>query len=249
MEFVRIGDAKKPAAVLLHGGGLSTWSLEAAAGLLAEDYCCILPVLDGHAGSDRAYKSIEENARGILELADSETGGRAALLAGVSLGAQTALEMLAQRPDFCRAAVIESALCVPSRLTAALAGPGVRMSAPLVKKRWFAKMQADYLGIPQALFEAYYRDTCAISAEDMASFLRANALYAPKPELRKTKARVLALCGGREHGVMKRSARLAAEAVPRGETMILPGLRHGELSMARPEEYARLVRGFASIEA
>lgn len=39
------------------------------------------------------------------------------------------------------------------------------------------------LGIPKALFEDYYRDTCALGKADMIAFLKANSLYTIKPSL------------------------------------------------------------------
>lgn len=48
-------------AVLLHGGGLSWWNHRAVADLLAANgYRVVLPVLDGHAGSDGPFTSIED---------------------------------------------------------------------------------------------------------------------------------------------------------------------------------------------
>lgn len=87
-------------AVLLHGGGLSWWNYRAVADLLAANgYRVVLPVLDGHAGSDRPFTSIEDNASELVALIDRELGGRVEALGGVSLGAQVALEALAQRPQ------------------------------------------------------------------------------------------------------------------------------------------------------
>ena len=80
-------------AVLLHGGGLSWWNFRAVANLLAANgYRVVLPVLDGHAGSDRPFTSIEDNASELVALIDRELGGRVDALGGVSLGAQVALE-------------------------------------------------------------------------------------------------------------------------------------------------------------
>ena len=70
-------------AVLLHGGGLSWWNYRAVADLLAANgYRVVLPVLDGHAGSDRPFTSIEENASELVALIDRELGGRVDALGG-----------------------------------------------------------------------------------------------------------------------------------------------------------------------
>ena len=248
MVYREYGAKNPPTAILLHGGGLAPWSLESAAKALACEYHCVLPVLDGHSGADRHFTSIEDNAAEIVEFIESEIG-EVELLHGVSLGGQTALEMLSLRPGLCRFAVIESALCIPSQATASLIVPSVKVSYGLTKRKWFARLQAAYLGIPRDLFEEYYRDTCAIVERDMAEFLNANALYELKPSLRKTETRVLAVCGGAEYGFMKRSARLISESVPNGECLIIPHLRHGELSLNKADEFASIAANFCSREA
>ena len=106
-------DSGPRTAVLLHGGGLSWWNYRAVADLLAANgYRVVLPALDGHAGSDRPFTSIEDNASELVALIDRELGGHVDALGGVSLGAQVALEALAQRPRIAERAVIESA-CAP----------------------------------------------------------------------------------------------------------------------------------------
>lgn len=52
-----------PTVILLHGGGLSWWNYRDIAETLKDEYHMILPILDGHAGSDRNFTAIEENAR------------------------------------------------------------------------------------------------------------------------------------------------------------------------------------------
>ena len=161
VTVVEFGKQNKDTVFLLHGGGLSWWNYREVAKFLEADHHVILPVLDGHADSDAAFTTIEENAARLISYIDTHLGGQVTVLGGLSLGSQIALEMLAQRPDICRFALIESTLVKPSRLTHALIGPTFGMSYGLVKQRWFAKLQAAYLGIPKEFFDEYYLDTCA----------------------------------------------------------------------------------------
>ena len=242
MTVVEFGKQNKDTVLLLHGGGLSWWNYREAARLLEEDYHVVLPVLDGHADSDAAFTTIEDNAARLISYIDSYFGGQVAVLGGLSLGGQVALEMLSQRPDICRYALIESALVKPSKLTAALIGPTFGMSYGLIKQRWFAKMQADFLGIPKALFEDYYRDTCAITKADMIAFLKANCAYEIKTGLAETTAKVKIVAGSREQKNILDSAKLIHQAVPGSQLEILPGLRHGDLSINHPERYVRMLK-------
>ena len=240
MRYREFGPNGGKAVVLLHGGGLSWWNHRAAAEALAGDCHEVLPILDGHGGSDRPFTSIEDNAREILSWMDERLGGRVALLGGLSLGAQVAVEMLHQRPDLCEAALVESAALIPDRLTHALVGPAFGSSYGLVKKPWFARLQFRSLHMDPALFEDYYRDTCAIEKRDMIAFVQASAAYA-LPDLSAYAGRMAIYVGGRENRRMQRSARLLKDALPGAALRVLPGLYHGEFSLNRGADYARAV--------
>ena len=241
MTVKEFGTQNEDVILLLHGGGLSWWNYREAADLLAERYRVVLPVLDGHADSDASFTTIEENAARLISYIDTHFGGQVLAIGGLSLGGQIALEMLAQRPDICRYALLESALVKPMKLTSALIGPTFRMSYALIEKKWFAKLQASYLGIPQALFDDYYRDTCAIKREDMIAFLKANCGYGIKPALSQATAKVKIIAGSREQKNIRDSAKLLHSAIPGSEKEIMTGLRHGDLSLNHPGQYAQMV--------
>ena len=242
MTVIEFGKQNKDTVFLLHGGGLSWWNYRKVAKFLEKDYHVILPVLDGHAGSNATFTSIEDNASRLISYIDTHFGGQITVLGGLSLGGQIALEMLSQRPDICRYALIESALVKPSKLTAALIGPTFGMSYGLIKQRWFAKMQADYLGIPKELFEDYYRDTCAIAKANMIAFLQANSIYEMKPNLAETTAKVKIVAGVKEQKSILDSVKLIHKTIPSSQLEILPSLRHGDLSINCPEQYVQLLK-------
>ena len=239
--MTQFGQQNPDVIMLLHGGGLSWWNYREAAQELAEQYHVVLPVLDGHADSDAPFTTVEENAARLISYIDAHFGGQVLAIGGLSLGGQVAVEMLSQRPDICRYALIESALVKPMKLTAALIGPTFGMSYGLIKQKWFAKLQADYLGIPKVLFDDYYRDTCKISKADMIAFLKANSRYTIKPSLSETEAKVKIVAGAKEQKNIWDSAKLLHKAIPGSSMEILPGLRHGNLSINHPQSYARIL--------
>ncbi|MBQ1317302.1 MAG: alpha/beta hydrolase [Lachnospiraceae bacterium] len=238
MKIIEYGTQNPDVIMLLHGGGLSWWNFRIEAELLCGSYHVVLPVLDGHAESDADFVSIEENARRIISHIEGAYGGSVLAIGGLSLGAQILVEILAQRPDTCRYAVIESASVIPSRITHALIGPTFSSSSGLIKQEWFAKMQFKYLRMRDDLFEDYFRDTAKITKGNMISFLKANTSYAPKPELRKCRAKVRVVVGGKEQKDMLRSARLLHEMLPGSTLEVKEGLYHGEYSINHPEKYA-----------
>ena len=155
MQFRQYGADRKDTILLLHGGGLSWWNYREAAELLQGEYRVILPILDGHAGSDRPFTTIEENAAEIIRFLDERLGGSVLLIGGLSLGGQVLLEMLTQRRDLCSYALVESAAVIPSGLTNALIAPVFGASYGLIRNRCFAKMQFQSLHIRPGLFEDY----------------------------------------------------------------------------------------------
>ena len=61
MKFREYGFGNKRKIILLHGGGLSWWNYKEVAERLQRKFHVILPILDGHADSDRSFSSIEDN--------------------------------------------------------------------------------------------------------------------------------------------------------------------------------------------
>ena len=66
MTVIEYGKQNTEIIILLHGGGLSWWNYREVAKHLEKDYHVILPVLDGHAGSDASFTTIEDNAARLI---------------------------------------------------------------------------------------------------------------------------------------------------------------------------------------
>lgn len=244
MNAVEYGKENTRVIMLLHGGGLSWWNYRAEAETLKERCRVVLPILDGHSGSDTPFSTIENNAAELIAYIDEHFGGHIYALCGLSLGAQIAAEMLSKRRDLCSFAVIESALVFPMRATEALIGPSLNISYGLIKKRWFSRLQFKSLKIQESLFDDYFRDSRMITKQNMIRFLKANSSYLVKPTIANTAARVLILAGGRERKIVLRSAEKLYEAIPSSTLKVLEGYSHGELSLNHPQEYVKLLTSF-----
>ena len=241
MKIYAFGQQNKDTIMLLHGGGMSWWNYKETARLLESSYHVVIPVLDGHADSDAPFTGIEDNAGRIIDFININYGGTILALCGLSLGAQIAVEMMAQKADVCRFAMIESVSLIPSKLTRKLIGPTISSSYFLIKKDWFSRMQFRSLHINEDLYEDYYRDTCKISKKDMVSFLKSNTAYSLPEHIREVEAKTCVIVGGKEQQKMKRSAKVLTDALKNSELHIMDGLYHGELSLNYPERYAELL--------
>lgn len=109
--------------------------------LLQDRYHVVLPVIDGHSGSDKDFTTIENNADEILSYIDKNCNGKVLMICGLSLGGQILVDLLARRKNICKFAIVESALVLPMKATNALIQPIISMCYPLIKTRWFAQAQ------------------------------------------------------------------------------------------------------------
>ena len=242
MKYQEYGQEHEEVILLLHGGGLSWWNYREAAELLQKEYHIIVPILDGHAGSDRPFTTIEENAAEIISFIDEHMNGSVLLIGGLSLGGQILLEMLSQRKEICSYALVESASVIPSKLTNALIAPTFGASYGLIRNRSFARMQFRSLHMKNELFEEYYRDTCRIRKQDMIAFLKASTSYTLKDAFSESSAEIHVYVGEKETGSIRRSAETICRVDPACRLHRMSGFRHGEFSINHADRYADTIR-------
>jgi len=245
MRFHELGDSNKPTVILLHGAGLSWWAYEAVGKRLAAAYHVVLPLIDGYAeAADEPFISIQASAQTLLQYIREHCGGRVFALGGCSLGAQIAAEVLALAPEVAQFAVLESALVCPVPGAEALAGPMIGMSYGLIRKRWFSRLQAQALCVPDELFENYYADSLKLNRVSLLRTLQSNAAYRIHPKLKETRAATLIIVGAREVKAERRSARLLHQAIADSVLLEVPGMKHGEWSLKHSEAYAEALMQF-----
>jgi len=235
------GKSNKDIIMLLHGGGLSWWNYEEVSEILKSNYHVILPILDGHSGSDRDFTSIESNANEIIEYIDNNYNGNVKLIGGLSLGAQILLDILSKRDNICEYTIIESALVRPMKMTNKLIESSINMSYGLINKKWFSKLQFKSLKIKEELFDKYYIDSSNITKNNMISFLKANSNYYLK-NIKTNKSKSIVIVGSKERPIMIKSAKIIHDELINSELEILSGYYHGDLSINHPNEYAEKVK-------
>ena len=235
------GKSNKDIIMLLHGGGLSWWNYEEVSEILKSNYHVILPILDGHSGSDRDFTSIENNANEIIEYIDNNYNGNVKLIGGLSLGAQILLDILSKRDNICEYAIIESALVCQMKMITRLIKSSINMSYGLINKKWFSKLQFKSLKIKKELFDKYYIDSSNITKNNMISFLKANSNYHLK-NIKTNKSKPIVIVGSKERPIMIKSAKIIHDELINSELEILSGYYHGDLSINHPNEYAEKVK-------
>lgn len=242
MKYKEYGKKNKDTIIFLHGGGLSWWNYIDEIELLKDKFHLIIPILDGHSGSNMNFTSIENNALEIINFINENYNGKVKLIGGLSLGGQILLEILSQNPNICEYAIIESALVIPMPLTYKMIAPTFNLAYNLISKKWFSKLQFKSLKIKSNLFDLYYEDTCKITRSNLISFMRANSSYEIKDNISKTKAKVIVIVGSKEKSIIKKSAIKISNLIPNSELEVLQGYYHGDISINHADDYAGIVK-------
>ncbi len=242
MEYKEYGSKNNEIIILLHGGGLSWWNYMDEIELLEDKFHIIIPILDGHSGSDTNFTSIENNALEIINFVNENYNGKVKFIGGLSLGGQILLEILSKNPNICEFAIVESALAIPMNFTYKMIEPIFNLSYCLISKRWFSKLQFKSLKLKSSLFDLYYEDTCKIKKDNLIAFMKSNSSYEVKDTLSHTRAKILVLVGSKERSIMKKSATRIANLIPNSELEVLQGYYHGDISINHAVNYVERVK-------
>ncbi|WHE37764.1 alpha/beta hydrolase [Microbacterium sp. BDGP8] len=201
---------------------------------LAPSYAVLVPDLPGHGRSAaEPYVSHANTITAIAELLATTVPGRPTTVIGFSLGAQLAIQLASGHPELVSQAVIVSAQAKPMPFTdLTLAALGV--SAPLARKRWFAKLQARELFIPPHLMEEYISTSAGITKETLVGAVGANMRFTLPDAWSAFRGQTLVMVGGRERRLMRDSADSIHEALPSGELLVVDECGHG-VPLQRPD--------------
>ncbi|MDW7659916.1 MAG: alpha/beta hydrolase [Bacillota bacterium] len=241
MKIRESGRKELPTVVLLHGGGLSWWSLNNVIELLKNDYHVVTPIIDGHGeDGENTFISIEESANNLIQYIEEHLNGEVLAICGLSIGAQIVTEILSKRENISKYAIIESALIIPMKSVAIFTAPMYKLFYGLIQKKWFSKLQAKSLFVPENMFENYYEDSLRISKQSLVNITLSNANFIVKSSLSHTKSKVMIIVGEKELKIMKKSALILHQMIPGSELKIMDGMGHGEISLVHPEKYVDL---------
>ncbi|MDP4142931.1 MAG: alpha/beta hydrolase [Bacillota bacterium] len=245
MLFKEFGNKNAPVVIFLHGGGVSWWTLKPQIEALKKDYYIVAPIIDGH-GEDynNNFISIQTSSTHVIDYIKGNCNGRVFAICGLSLGAQILVEILSKECDITEYAVIESALIYPIKMATKFIVPMYNMLYGLIKKRWFAKLQAKELNIPDELFESYYEDSLRMTKQTLINITISNGNYSMPSTLCNTKAKTLILVGEKELSVMKKSSLLLNNTICGSFLKVVEKSRHGEISQVYPDKYLDLLQHF-----
>jgi pimeloyl-ACP methyl ester carboxylesterase len=242
------GSSNASTIVFLHGGGVGGWMWKPQIAQLKDEYHLLVPDLPEHGQSSEVKPMTLQNAAvQVAELIRTRAHGGRAHVVGLSLGAQTTIELLSQSPEVVDHAVATGTLMRPL--------PGIGMTNLMAKTywpfrnaTWLVKWNMKGLGVPEEYFEEFRKDTAALTIDGFVRMTVANGSNHVPANLQRVAVPTLVLVGEKELKIMKESMRDLLAAMPSAKGYIVTGAIHN-WSMQLPDLFTQTVRAWITGEA
>ena len=244
LYFIDSGPSDAPVIVLLPGGGMSGWSWKPQVNRLSE-YHCIIPDLPGHGrtpakGPIRISTAAEEVAKLIQETVPA---GRAHVV-GLSMGGQTALQLLSTHPELVDHVIVSGTNTSPSN-TVPLLSPLLKLVmilyAPIQNTDYMINSNMDQLKIPPE-YESEFRGDTRLMTPDFYTQLIVESMTFHLPPIVDASG-LLVACGEKEPELIKKSARIIRGEHPGVPCVVASSVGHN-WSMEKPDIFASMIRSW-----
>lgn len=238
MQFYNYGNKKNPKFILFHGGFLGKWSLTPLINQLEKKFFVIVPELDGH-GTDTqtTFISITDCADKVIRYLKNSSITNIKVIAGFSVGAQIASEILMKKPTIAEYAVIESG-CESS-----IPVPKIVVKALIKWKQgaYYKKFLNSICPLPNHFHQQFVENFYSMSFDSLVNTCYSNFSHKADSRLKFCSAKTLIIYGGNEPLIMKNSALRLSKLIPKNTLFSISSLKHGGLSIWNPETYLLLV--------
>lgn len=241
MKMKEFGCNNEKKMLLIHGAGASYKMWTAQIEMLSEEYHLYVPTLNGHViGGDREYDNPMQEAKELVEWFENHEIEKIHLIAGASLGAYVAEEVLRMRPDFAEYAFIESlkSYHYGTVMTHIFSVFGEKMlrKAASVKGIMDGSYQKDYISDDMKYVLSN------MTKESMQHVLLTAANYSVPQGKRSITAKTLIVYGSKEAKLCKKNTELLRQQIIDCQCIVLEGYEHGELSIGNPEKHTKMLR-------
>lgn len=242
LYFKEYGVDHDQTIVFLHGGGGAGWMWQPQIEQLS-DYHLLVPDLPEH-GQSRALQpfTFVEAAAQVADLITARAHGGRAHVVGLSLGAQTIVQMLSQSPEVIDHAVVSGAL-VRSIPGIGLTRLMTQLYWPFKDAAWLVRANMKSLGIPEQYFAEFAADTKAMTLDSFVRVTMANALFRIPPRLDQARVPTLFLVGQKELKLMRDSLHDLMKAMPSAHGASVAHAIHN-WSMQLPDVFTQTVRAW-----
>lgn len=240
LAYQEYGDKNAPLIVFLHGGGVSSWMWDKQIQYFS-DYHCITVDLPEHGASKSTESfAIQLSAEKVNELIGKKANGKKVIVVGFSLGAQITIQMLSINPDLIDYAFINSALVRSNLFLRKMIKPSIKLTFPLVKNKYFSKLQAKTLYINEEYFATYYEESKQMKLDTLIRILEENMSFVIPNGFKKAEGKILVTVGEKEKAVMKKSAIDIVSNNSNCTGIIIPNAGHG-ISLLNPDFFNQMI--------
>lgn len=216
-------DVAGPPLVMLHGGNAANWTWEPQVAVLT-DRLVVTPDLPGFG------ERVREGWPGLDAVADDVVARVGAHgvegpfdLVGLSLGAVTAVRVLARHPDRVRSAFLTGApLARPGLATRLVA----QLQLVFWRAPWFWRALAAGMGLPEDSRERYVAHGLSVGRETATAMIADVYAGGVPAGAGDYTGPLLAVAGAKEDAVVRRSLVALARVAPQAQLGLVPGRGH-----------------------
>jgi pimeloyl-ACP methyl ester carboxylesterase len=236
------GPDAAPTIVMLPGGGTGGWFWQPQIDRLP-DYHLLVPDLPEQGRSiDEKPFTIADAASRVGDLIRSRAHGGHAHVVGLSLGAQTLVQLLATQPELVDHALVSSANC-RGLAGSWLLGPYFRLAMPLRAVPFLIRAGMKNAGIPEQYYPDVQREAREMTLESLTHVTMASLDFRLPQGLDRVRCPVLVTAAEREPKQMVPCARELVAAIPRAEGRMVRGGIH-TWSMQFPDLFTETLRAW-----
>lgn len=237
LAFREFGSGSPEAVLLLHGAGVNGHQWDQLARDLS-DYHCLVPDLPGHGDSLHVSPlTLENTAAALEELCARLPTSKPLHVVGNSLGGSIGLTLLDRQPSRYASLLVSGASAGFSPTLLRLATGASRVSGRLPARRMAARAFRQYR-IPRAVRPLFQADMeRGVSGDFLANLFTELQRASPPTSL----TAILALVGGHEGLLARRSAMAIARQSPHAQAWLVPR-RHHVWNLEDPEMFSRVTR-------
>lgn len=218
-----LGPGSAAPVVLLHGGTVANWMWTEQLGALDDRVVLALDLPGfGHRAAE-TWPGLDAVADGVIARADELGVAEPFHLVGLSLGAVTALRVVARHPDRVRSTLATGAILAPVGRTARALS---RLQIALWDARWFWELQAKAYGLDAEGREQLVSHGLTLRKESMSALTTELFTGGIPAGLNPGSGRILAIAAEHDPSVFRDSLALLSRAAPQAQLRLAPKMHH-----------------------
>ncbi|MFK5675556.1 alpha/beta fold hydrolase [Ligilactobacillus sp. LYQ60] len=235
ITYQAYGNSKKPVLCLLPGAGLGAWAYQQIIPLISKNFYIIIPdVLPN-------FTTMTDASQQLHELITAKFQGHIQTLAGLSIGAQIALNLISSYPTICTNLLLESCAAFPQPIHKVIK-PLTSLSYSLTRFTQFNRLQAAALHLPSNEYSSYDQEVKSISKQTLINTLTANTTF----DARKLipidfNGKTFIVYGTSEKKIIIKSSHYLLKNFRNAKIIPLTNYYHGELTLTHPVEFTQMI--------